>query len=191
MHVLICAYGGVAGILIFLGEREKILAQGPQAGFVNTRTGEVIPYNLKLHARFFLSNQEKAFSIIVLVCIVMANVLTGFLGYHLKLAWNNKTTNEDYKRDDFEHSLKNEKKVLEKLYERSEEWQPSKDDPNEEMNKITIDGREIPRQKEARLKKIKELIKDVEKRYKRLNENTPYKPKKSFCTTISDIWNCR
>ena len=72
-----------------------------------------------MHLRYFCSNQEKLFSIVVVICIVMSAVLAVFLSYHLKMATNNQTTNENYKVEDCQFALEKEQIVLETLLKRT------------------------------------------------------------------------
>ena len=52
-HVIICFYGGIAGIAIFLGEKWLVEKNGGQ--FVNEKTGEKIPYSLWVHFIYFVA----------------------------------------------------------------------------------------------------------------------------------------
>ena len=116
-HILICAYGSVAGILIFLGEKHNILRDG--GAFVNNRTGERLEYTMRMHLRYFVTAQEKWFCIVVAVCIAMVGILTAFLGYHFNLARQNKTTNESFKVLDHMDALDSEQKIVSALIEKT------------------------------------------------------------------------
>ena len=113
IHILICAYGSIAGLLIFLGEKDEIMKNG--GVFYNTKTGEKIAYSTRLHIKYFIRNQERMFSVVVVICFAMAIVLTGFLAYHLRMAVNNQTTNENYKFDDCQYGVDKEIKILKQL----------------------------------------------------------------------------
>jgi len=54
MHVLICLYGALAGIAIFLGEMHVVSSQG--AKFTNLNTGEIMDYTMQMHMRYFMLN---------------------------------------------------------------------------------------------------------------------------------------
>ena len=97
LHCIICLYGAVVGLLIFLGEKERKDAAG--LVFVNTVTGERAAPTLWTHVKFFFLNEERHLGVVVSICAIITPVLCGFFGYHLRLAWNNETTNESYKRD--------------------------------------------------------------------------------------------
>lgn len=97
---------------------------------MNTETGEAVGYNLRLHIRYFVTTQEKPFSIVVIICIVMANILLGFLGYHLCLAYRNHTTNETYKRDHFVYVINREKRIIDLIVKKTEDWKPDPDNLN-------------------------------------------------------------
>lgn len=103
LHILICLYGGVAGILVFLGEKKKIDESGVQ--FQNLKTGEKFAPTLMINLKYFFLSEERHFGIVLCICIVMFFVLGGFLWYHLNLAVNNMTTNESFKRGDFNYAL--------------------------------------------------------------------------------------
>mgnify|MGYP000920392714 CR=1 FL=1 len=103
-------YGSVAGVLIFIGEKVKMEMSGTR--FVNTRTNQPMEYNMKMHMKFFFIQEEKNFGMVILICIIMSVILTCFLGYHLRLAWNNMTTNESAKKDQCRSQLKREERIL-------------------------------------------------------------------------------
>lgn len=145
--------------------------------FINTKTNERIEYTTRLHLRYFISNQEKMFSIVVVICIAMSIVLTGFLMYHLKLATSNTTTNEDYKKDDFYISVQKEKQILEMILKKAEDWHPAPDATSQEMPKISVDNKPLPRSKPARLQKLNDMIKDCDVRLSKLYAKSPYQPK--------------
>lgn len=70
-----------------MGEKEKIDKAGVM--FKNMRTGETVQPTLKVHLKYFFLSQERHFGIILVICIVMFFVLSGFLIYHLRLAKSN------------------------------------------------------------------------------------------------------
>ena len=115
----------------------------------------------------------------------MGVVLAGFFSYHLRLAWKNRTTNESFKEADYKYSLEREESLLKALIIEAEEWQPPQDEKDALMQGIAIDGESLPRTKQARIQKLKELHKDCEKRTKKLA--APYKPVPSLWKTIMDI----
>lgn len=119
----------------------------------------------------------------------MSVVLSAFLSYHLKMASNNQTTNENYKVEDCHFALDKEFKVLESLLKKTEEWSPEPDSNSKEMPKITVDGKAMPSQKKDRIQKFKDMIKDCNLRKQRLTDKSPYRPKESVCAAIRDIWN--
>ena len=187
-HIIICTYGAIAGIAIFLGEKEKIVREG--ARFINNNTGETVEYTLALHLRFFVSNQEKWFSIVVVICICMAVVLVFFFGYHMWLAINNQTTNENFKIGDCKRYVTKEYNILSAVKKQTEEWTPPKENPNFKMNTCKIDDVNLPLTRASRLKKLDEMMKAcIRKKSKLTPEYTPYAPKKSIFKTLSDIWN--
>jgi len=51
LHIGICLYGSIAGILVFLGEKEKIDRQGVM--FKNMKTGETVKPSLVVHLKYF------------------------------------------------------------------------------------------------------------------------------------------
>lgn len=124
LHIWICLYGSVAGIAVFLGEKKKIDSQGVM--FKNMRTGEQVKPTLGVHLRYFFLSQERHFGIVLIICILMFFVLSGFLIYHLRLAKSNQTTNESFKRHDFNMALKHEHKVLKDLIEECKNHEPKK-----------------------------------------------------------------
>lgn len=103
LHILICLYGSLAGIAIFMGEKKKIDDQGIM--FQNLKTGEKLKPTWSIHLKYFFLSEERNFGIVLLICMVMFFVLSGFLWYHLSLAKSNMTTNESFKRADFKYAL--------------------------------------------------------------------------------------
>ena len=115
--------------------------------FQNRKTGEKFKPTLSIHLKYFFLAEERYFGIVLVICVVMAVVLTCFLGYHLRLARSNQTTNESFKRDEFKHALQYEKKVLKELIKECEDWVPKKlEDGTEEtiMPPIRVDGELMP-----------------------------------------------
>ena len=96
LHVIICLYGAIVGILVFLGDMKQKNEKGLM--FYNKETGEHFQPTVWLPARFFFFNEERHFGIIVVICAVMGVILFFFFGYHFKLAVSNMTTNEEVKR---------------------------------------------------------------------------------------------
>jgi len=79
-----------------MGEKQRKEAQG--LNFINRATGEVVAPTLWMHVKFFFNQEEKNFGLVIAICIVMGVVLVAFVGYHLRLAKSNQTTNEEFKR---------------------------------------------------------------------------------------------
>lgn len=94
--------------------------------------------------------------------MVMAVVLTGFLAYHLRMAVNNVTTNESFKRDEHKFNLHNEHKIIKELLKECEDWTPMKLDDGKmsELPLIRIDNVKMPSNKIERTKRYKELEKN-------------------------------
>ena len=120
LHILICLYASWAGVAVFMGEKHKIDSQGIM--FKNMRTGEMVKPTLSVQLKYFFLGQERHFGVIFIICILMFFVLSGFLVYHLRLARSNQTTNESFKRYDFNYALKHEHKVLKELIEECEKF---------------------------------------------------------------------
>lgn len=110
LHILILAYGAVAGMLIFWGEKHKKELSG--ARFINKRTGVLQDATLIMHLKFFFLNEERKFGVVVVICIVMGVCLLVFFLYHLDLALSNMTTNESFKRVMCQDKLCREEKIL-------------------------------------------------------------------------------
>lgn len=144
----------MAGIAIFFGEMVVVKSQGGK--FTNLNTGEVMEYTMLMHVRYFMLNQEKHLSIVIIICIVMFFCLLGFFGYHLYLAKINQTTNESFKVSFFEKQLDREEKILNAILKECEEWTPETAD--DLMPKIAVDEISMPRTKPARIQKLKEMI---------------------------------
>ena len=104
LHIIICFYGGIFGLLIFYGQMELKNMQGME--FINLETRERIKPTFWLHFKYFFLNEEKHFGIVVTICLVMAIVLVFFFRYHLNLARSNMTTNEEYKHAEMSHKFK-------------------------------------------------------------------------------------
>lgn len=92
-------YASVAGVLVFMGEKHKRDLEGVM--FYNKVTGQKVKPSMTIHLKYFFMTEERNFGVILVICMVMGEVLMVFLGYHLNLAYNNKTTNESFKRDEF------------------------------------------------------------------------------------------
>ena len=157
--------------------------------FYNQATGEKFEPTFLMHLRYFFLNEEKNFGIVVVICAVMAVVLIFFFGYHLGLATRNETCNENYKRDEFNQTLKMQKQTLERLLKEVEEWKPDPNDKKAELPPLKIDGELMPTSKSARLKKYKEFAKNFADKERRLGVDTPYKPHPSLWAAIKYIWN--
>ena len=110
MHIIICLYGGTAGLLIFYGEVLKKTQEG--ARFYNKKTGEYIDPTLTMHLRFFFLYEHKMFGGVIIICIVMSFALGFFFVYHARLAMANETTNESFKREDIKSKFDFEDKTL-------------------------------------------------------------------------------
>lgn len=96
LHILICIYGGAAGIAIVLGVKHTRDSVGMT--FKNLKTGEHMESTLLIHVKYFAYNEHKYFCIVIMICIVMGVVLMFFLSYHLYLVSINETTNENWKK---------------------------------------------------------------------------------------------
>lgn len=95
-HLIICIYGFVAGMLIFLGDMTMKRLAG--INFKHNVTGEIIEPTASLLAKFFFLNEERHLGVVIIICGFMIIALGIFLFYHLYiLAWNNQTTNEAFK----------------------------------------------------------------------------------------------
>jgi cell division protein FtsL len=44
---------------------------------------------MKIHFQYFIGNQEKLLSVVIVICLVMAVALIVFFSYHMRLLWNN------------------------------------------------------------------------------------------------------
>ena len=73
----------------------------------------------------------------------MTVILIGFFGYHIRLAWNNMTTNESAKRDQCHNQLKRENQILDALISETQKWNPEGEQT--EMPKISLDDEPLPR----------------------------------------------
>ena len=73
--------------------------------FQNKLTGEKFKPTWTIHLKYFFLAEERYFGIVLVICFIMFWVLGGFLFYHLRLARNNMTTNESFKRDEFNYAL--------------------------------------------------------------------------------------
>ena len=82
-------------------------------------------------------------------------VLVGFLIYHLRLAVSNNTTNESFKRSDFNNALNFENRVLKDLIAECENSVPKiRDDGTEEpLPAIRVDNVLMPPTKKERMDK--------------------------------------
>ena len=93
-HAVVCTYGAVVGIFVFLGiiEQQRLFT----SQFINHKTGERLDPTIWIVFRY-LFDQEFAFAFVTILCIAMMIMLSGFFAYHLWLAMTNVTTNERYK----------------------------------------------------------------------------------------------
>ena len=66
------------------------------AKFLN-KQGGLMEGDIYAHLTYFCFKKHTGFSVVIVICIVMSVFLTTFVGYHLELAMNNSTTNENYK----------------------------------------------------------------------------------------------
>lgn len=82
-------------------------------------------------------------------------VLVGFLAYHLRLAVSNNTTNESFKRSDFNYALSHENRVLKDLIAECEKFDPkvASDGTVEGLPPIRVDGVLMPEGKKERMDK--------------------------------------
>jgi palmitoyltransferase len=79
-HVVMCVYGSAVCFLLFRGEiREKQLLE---LTFFDRATGESVESNWFIVVQFLFA-QETAVCSVMIVMIVMAIALAGFLGYHV------------------------------------------------------------------------------------------------------------
>ena len=92
--------------------------------FMNIETQERIEPTFMMHFWYFFLNEQRWFGVVVCICLVMAVVLCFFFHYHLGLVFKNETTNEEYKRQDFETKLKYQLNTVGKLIKEAEEWNP-------------------------------------------------------------------
>lgn len=83
MHIIICLYGGLAGIAIFVGQMHQKDKSG--ARFYNKATGEYVSSTLIMHFKFFFLNEQKWFGMVIIICVAMFFALTAFFVYHLRL----------------------------------------------------------------------------------------------------------
>lgn len=90
--------------------------------FQNKLTGEKFKPTLSIHLKYFFLAEERYFGIVLVICIIMFWVLGGFLFYHLRMAKSNMTTNEQFKRDEFNYALSHERRVLKDLFKEAEDW---------------------------------------------------------------------
>lgn len=58
------------------------------------------------------------------------------------------------------------------------------------MPRISLDDEPLPRNKGARINRLKHLLKNTELKFQKLGDQTPYKPK-SLCGSLIDIWNLK
>ena len=123
LHVVICIYGGTAGVIIFYAEVLKKNSEG--ARFINKATGEYIDPSLIMHLKYFFLFEQKMFGAVIIICVVMSAALGAFFVYHCKLAIDNMTTNESFKRTDCEKKYDFEDKTLQELIDECESWQPT------------------------------------------------------------------
>jgi hypothetical protein len=123
MHVVICTYGGIAGIAIFYGDMLIKNYQG--ARFINKKTGGYHESSLLMHLKYFFLYEQRMFGCVVIICVVMSIALSIFFIYHINLARNNETTNESFKRGDMSENLKFEAETVQSLLDEATEWKPA------------------------------------------------------------------
>ena len=99
-------YGGIIGILIFLGE-----TRNHDTKFLNKKTGKFQRPSYIMHFRAFVF-KEPLFSAVILFCLIVSVVLGYFLSYHLDLAVKNQTTNEEYKFEMCSNRILRELKIV-------------------------------------------------------------------------------
>lgn len=170
LHVFICLYGAVAGVLIFLGEKKKLDDMG--VVFENRKTGERVRPTAWLHFKYFFLIEERKFGFVIAICMAMAVALAVFVCYHFNLALNNMTTNESFKRYDLNSMLNHELKAIKELIQEAEEWTPpveaSQTDEGStstavpDMPVIRVNGEKMPERKEARLERYKEMLESTQ-----------------------------
>ena len=145
------------------------------ARFYNKATGEYVSSTLTMHLKFFFLNEQRVFGTVIIICIAMFFALSVFLVYHLRLVMANTTTNESFKKDDYNQRLDREFRIITELTKETEDWKPKSNDPKDQVMPIlNIDNIKMPDYKNARLKKMKEFMASQNKRKKNLNENSPY-----------------
>ena len=115
--------------------------------------------------------------------------LSIFLTYHLQLVMANTTTNESFKKSDFNARLDREHRIITELTKETEDWKPKSNAPQDQIMPIlNVDNIKMPEHKGPRLKKFKEYMASQQKRKKNLNENSPY-PAQSLHKGLTLIWN--
>lgn len=169
LHVFICLYGSVAGVLIFLGEKQKLDDMG--VIFENKKTGERVIPTTWLHFKYFFLIEERKFGVVIAICMAMTVALACFVVYHFNLAINNTTTNESFKRYDLNYTLDYELKAIKELIAEAEEWTPppqpeqAEDDGShaqDVMPIIKVNGEKMPDKKDQRLKRYHEMLKSTQ-----------------------------
>ena len=93
--MIICIYGFIAGIFIFLGDMKLKRLAGSK--FKHNITGEIIEPTTSIFAKFSFLNEERHLGLVISMNGVMFVALGVFLWYHIRLAWSNQTTNEAFK----------------------------------------------------------------------------------------------
>ena len=185
LHCIICLYGAVVGLLIFLGEKDRKDAAG--LVFVNTVTGERAAPTLWTHVKFFFLNEERHLGVVVSICAIITPVLCGFFGYHLRLAWNNETTNESYKREAVRAGIQFQLDTLGAMTKKIEDWEPEK--KGDQLPQLRVDGEDMPRSKQGRLKRYKEFETTFIKRREKIGPKTLYQPHPSLKQALLSIWD--
>ena len=72
------------------------------------------------------------------------------------------------------------------LTQKAKAWEPS--DKDELMPALRVDGEDMPRTKDERIKRYQEYEKRFRKREETLGELTPYKPHPSLLVGLLEIW---
>lgn len=112
-----------------------------------------------MHLKYFFLNEQRLFGLVIIICIAMFIALSVFFVYHLRLVWNNTTTNESFKKDEFNHRLEREYGIIMSLIKETEDWMPKSNEPQDQkMPSLSVDSVMMPEFKTPRLKKLNEYL---------------------------------